>query len=46
MIARIAQSVVHLTWNNVNHRAIAFAFCWLFLVALWIDVAQAVIAQA
>ena len=45
VIARIAQSVVHLTWNNVNHRAIAFAICWLFIAALWIDVAQAVIAQ-
>ena len=43
--ARIVQSVIHLTTNNVRHRALAFALAWVFLLALWVRLGIALAAQ-
>ena len=45
VVARLVQSAVHLTTNNVRHRALAFLAGWAFLVALWIRIGAAVAAQ-
>jgi hypothetical protein len=44
VVARASQSAVHLTYNNPAHRGLAFVVGWVFIVALWIDVAWAVVA--
>ena len=38
--ARIAHSVVHLTYNRIMHRVRAFAAGALILIALWIRIAM------
>ena len=45
VIARIAQSAVHMSTNNPSHRGLGFVVGVLFLFALWIDVALAVFAR-
>jgi hypothetical protein len=45
VLARASQSAVHLTYNNPAHRGLAFVVGWVFILALWIDVAWAVIAR-
>jgi hypothetical protein len=42
---RIAQSGIHLTYNNVRHRAYAFLLGWIALAALWVQIAMAVFAK-
>jgi hypothetical protein len=37
--ARTAQSVVHLTYNNVRHRALAFVIGWVAIAAMWVQIA-------
>lgn len=44
-IARTVQSVIHLSYNNVRHRAIAFSLGWLALIALWVQTAMALFAK-
>ncbi|QDC39023.1 MULTISPECIES: MAPEG family protein [Sphingobium] len=39
VVARAIQSFVHLSYNNPMHRGMPFALGWLFIIALWIDVA-------
>lgn len=43
--ARLAQSAVHLSYNNPMHRGMAFMVGTLFVMALWIGVAMEVIVQ-
>ncbi len=43
--ARYLQSAIHLTSNNVRHRALAFLAGWIFLVALWVRLAAALAGQ-
>lgn len=38
VVARIAHSVVHLTYNNVFHRLRIFALSAILLIALWMRV--------
>ena len=42
---RVVQSTIHLTGNNVPHRARAFFAGWVFLILLWADVAVSVLQQ-
>ncbi len=37
VIARVAHSYVHLTYNHVMHRLVAFALAFAAVVALWIN---------
>jgi hypothetical protein len=37
-ILRITQSTIHLTYNNVRHRAYAFLLGWIALTALWVQI--------
>jgi len=41
-ILRIGQSTIHLTYNNVRHRAYAFLLGWIALAAVWAQIAAAV----
>jgi hypothetical protein len=41
--ARWVQSLVHMTYNNPLHRGIAFVVGWLFLIALWVTIAIAIV---
>jgi hypothetical protein len=43
--ARYAQSAIHLTSNNVRHRALAFLLGWVLLVALWVRLGTALAGQ-
>lgn len=43
--ARYVQSAIHLTGNNVRHRALAFLLGWIFLAALWVRLAAALAGQ-
>lgn len=45
-ILRVVQSTVHLTYNNVMHRGMAFMLGMLFLGALWVNVAMAIFVRA
>lgn len=36
VLLRIVHSVVHCTYNNVNHRFVAYALSSLFLLFIWI----------
>lgn len=42
--ARVAQSAVHLSYNNPAHRGMAFALGVIFVFALWANVALTVFA--
>ena len=44
-VARLAQSAVHLTYNNPAHRGVFFSIGWLFLIALWVVVGLAVFSR-
>ncbi len=44
-VCRIAQSTIHLTYNNVRHRAYAFLLGWLAMTALWIQIAIGMFAK-
>lgn len=44
-VARLAQSAVHLTYNNPAHRGIGFSLGTVFLLAFWINIALAVFAR-
>lgn len=44
--ARVVQSLVHMTYNNPAHRGLAFVLGVVFTLALWVDVALAVLAAA
>jgi hypothetical protein len=44
-VFRIAQSTIHLTFNNVRYRAYAFLLGWIALIALWGQIASAVFAK-
>lgn len=43
--ARLAQSLVHMTYNHVGHRALAFLVGIVFVFALWANVAVSVIVN-
>jgi hypothetical protein len=43
--ARYVQSAIHLTTNNVRHRAFAFLAGWILLLALWSVLALRLVAQ-
>lgn len=43
--ARVLQSAIHLTYNNPAHRGGAFVLGVAFLLALWINLALAIIAR-
>ena len=45
VVARAAQSLVHLTHNNPGHRGLFFVISWLFLIALWVTLAMAIFAM-
>lgn len=42
---RILQSAVHMTYNKPMHRGMPFMLGALFMIALWVNVAMAVLAQ-
>jgi hypothetical protein len=42
-VLRVTQSTIHLTYNNVRHRAYAFLAGWIALAALWAQIASAVL---
>ena len=44
--ARVVQSLIHMTYNNPAHRGLAFVLGVVFTLALWVDVAQAILAAA
>ena len=44
-VARLVQSLVHMTSNNTSHRGGAFVLGVLALAALWINVGMAVFAR-
>lgn len=44
-VARVVQSIVHMTYNAPTHRGGAFAIGVLFVFALWGNVAMSIIAQ-
>jgi hypothetical protein len=44
-LCRIAQSAIHLTYNNVRHRAYAFFVGWIALATLWALIAALVLAK-
>jgi hypothetical protein len=43
VILRVVHSLIHLTYNNVLHRLVAFAFSNFVLVALWIGAGTALL---
>lgn len=43
--ARLLQSAVHLTYNNPAHRGLAFAIGLLFVFALWLNLALAILGR-
>ena len=43
--ARVAQSAVHLTYNNPAHRGLAFVLGVVFVLALWVNVALSIFAR-
>jgi hypothetical protein len=45
VIARLIQSAVHLTSNNTSHRGGAFVLGMVFMFALWIDLALAIVTR-
>lgn len=44
VVCRLAQSAVHLTYNNPAHRGGAFVLSVLFLLALWVNLALLICA--
>jgi hypothetical protein len=44
-LGRVLQSAVHMTYNNPAHRGGGFIISLLFILALWINIAQAIFAQ-
>ncbi len=44
-VARTAQSVIHLSYNNVRHRALAFVLGWIALAVLWAQIARVVFSK-
>jgi hypothetical protein len=40
VVLRIVHSVIHCTYNNVNHRFAAYALSCLFLLFMWIRLAS------
>jgi len=45
VVARIAHSAIHCTYNNVTHRFIAYLVSCLFLLFIWIRLAAFVMAN-
>ncbi len=45
-VMRVAQSAIHLTYNNVRHRAYAFLLGWVALAVLWGEIAAIIFAKA
>jgi hypothetical protein len=43
--ARLLQSAVHMTYNNPSHRGGAFVLGMLFVLALWVMLALAILAR-
>lgn len=43
--ARVAQSLIHMTYNAPPHRALAFVVGLLFTMALWINLAVSIFAR-
>ena len=43
--ARLVQSAVHMTYNNPSHRGLGFVLGVVSLLALWVNLALAVIAR-
>jgi hypothetical protein len=43
--ARVVQSLVHITYNNPAHRGGAFVLGIAFMLALWINLALAILAR-
>lgn len=43
--ARLAQSAIHLSYNNPAHRGGAFVVGWLFVIALWVSVGAAILSR-
>lgn len=44
-LGRLVQSLVHMTYNNPSHRGLAFTLSVVGLLALWIDLAWAILAK-
>jgi len=42
---RIVHSFIHCTYNNVNHRFLAYALSSLFLILMWIRLGSFILAQ-
>ena len=43
--ARVVQSAIHMTYNNPSHRGLGFVIGVVFVLALWIDLALAIVAR-
>ncbi len=43
--ARVTQSFIHLTYNNVRQRALAFVIGWIALLVMWVQLALALFAR-
>jgi hypothetical protein len=42
---RVAHSVIHCSYNNVNHRFVAYALSCLFLLFMWIRLASYILVN-
>jgi len=42
---RLLQSAVHMTYNNPAHRGLGFVLGVLFAIALWVDLAVAILSR-
>jgi hypothetical protein len=45
VVFRIAHSFIHCTYNNVNHRFLAYALSSLALILMWIRLGSFILAQ-
>lgn len=45
VVARVLQSLIHMTYNNPGHRGGAFMLSVVFLLGLWINLALAIFAR-
>lgn len=44
-VLRTGQSFIHLTYNNVKHRAYVFMAAWAAVIVMWAQIAGAVFAK-
>lgn len=45
VVARLSQSAVHMTYNSPSHRGLCFVLGMLCMIALWVNLAMAILAS-